>query len=100
MLDEDDQEFLAQMGKQLDESIQELKKEEVQLMTRFGEERMSELRMYWKKEYEPVDINEIGRCMDYYDRKLIWIWSCLEETHSKRALVGKNYMLMSNVPAK
>jgi len=62
------------------------------------------LRMYWNKEFDPAEMEEVRRFIDHDDRKLIWIWSRLEQSHNKRALVGQSYMVMSselmNLPGK
>lgn len=96
MIDREDQEFLSQMARQLDATIQELKEEEAKSLAGLNKERVRELNMYWNKEFDPAEMEEMRRFIDHDDRKLIWIWSRLERSHNRRALVGQSYMVMSN----
>jgi hypothetical protein len=88
----EDQLFIAEMVKQLDESIQRLSAEEMRLSAKLGEERVMELREYWQKELPAAEDEAFKLAMDHEDKKLTWIWLRLQRIHESRAKAGQALM--------
>lgn len=91
----DDRAFLEEMARALDASLRELEAEEARLREAIGEERVEELRTYLRREFEPVDIEEIRRNLDYDDRKLISTWIRLERNRARRVAAGRGAMVLN-----
>jgi hypothetical protein len=94
----DDAEFMAQMARQLDESILELGKRQQVLVEYIGIERVEELRELWDRTLDPADEEQLRRSLDWRDRELLWIWSRQRRAHSARANVGQAFMRQGIVP--
>lgn len=90
----DDRSFLEEMARMLDASMRELEDEEERLRAAIGEERVNELRTYLRREFEPIDIEEIRRNLDYDDRKLISTWIRLERNRARRVAAGRGAMAL------
>lgn len=88
----DDQAFINEMVKGLDESIRDLAELERGLVDRLGDERVAELREYWLKQMQPEDEEAFKLSLDHNDKMLIWYWSRLKRAHQSRAQAGKALM--------
>ena len=88
----EDQEFIGEMIRELDETIRRLVAEEQRLVTRLGDERVAELREYWHKELPPAEEESFKLAMDHEDKKLTWIWFRLQRVHHSRAKAGQTLM--------
>lgn len=91
-LNQDDQVFISEMVKQLDESIRRLQAEEKRLLSKIGKERTDELREYWQKELPATDEEAFRLAMDHEDKKLTWIWLRLKSIQTKRIQAGHALM--------
>jgi hypothetical protein len=99
---QDEQEFLEQMAKQLDATIQTLKQEEIRLLDHLGEDRVRDLDQYRRSVRDPHDVSqywqpeldthEMRGTLDYADRKLLALWSRIERIQENRALAGRILM--------
>lgn len=89
---QEDQEFIGEMIRELDETIRRLVAEEQRLVGRLGEERVAELREFWQKELPPTEEESFKLAMDHEDKKLTWIWFRLERVHHSRAKAGQALM--------
>jgi hypothetical protein len=88
----EDQEFIGEMIRELDETIRRLVAEEQRLATKLGEERVAELREYWQKELPPAEEETFKLSMDHEDKKLTWIWFRLKRVHYSRSKAGQALM--------
>jgi hypothetical protein len=91
-LTQDDQDFISQMVRELDESIRRLVAEEQRLTSKLGSERVSELWEYWRSELPSADEEQFKLAMDHEDKKLTWIWLRLKRIHQSRAKAGQALM--------
>jgi hypothetical protein len=91
----DDRSFLEEMARRLDASLRELEEEEESLRALVGEERVAELRSYLRREFEPADIEEMRRTLDYDDRRLISVWIRLERNRARRVAAGRGAMVLN-----
>ncbi|MDD4913952.1 MAG: hypothetical protein PHW13_02785 [Methylococcales bacterium] len=89
---QDDQDFISEMIRELDESIRRLVAEEQRLSARLGAERVSELWEFWQKELPSADEERFKLAMDHEDKKLTWIWLRLKRIHQSRAKAGQALM--------
>jgi len=88
----EDQVFIGEMIKELDETIHRLVAEEQRLSLRLGDERIAELREYWQKELPAGDEEAFRLAMDHDDKKMTWIWLRLKRVHQSRAQAGQALM--------
>lgn len=93
-MDPDDRAFLEEMARTLDASMRELEQEADRLTAIIGEERVAELAAYLRREFEPVDLEEMRRGLDYDDRRLLSIWIRLERNRSHRVAAGRRTMIL------
>lgn len=91
----DDRFFLEEMARRLDASMRELEEEAESLEAVIGEERVVELGAYLRREFEPVDLEEIRGTLDYDDRRLLSIWIRLERNRARRIAAGRSAMALS-----
>jgi hypothetical protein len=94
-MDDEIEQFLAEMAKGADATTHELEIEEAALRTLVGDERAQELELLWTKQLDPVDEEDVKRYMDWNDKKLIWLWHRLERSRERRAVAGRAYMIRS-----
>lgn len=87
-----DKEFIQAMVRQLDTSIRKLADEEVMISEKLGQERVEELSELWFEELSYDEANEFKLSMDYWDKKLIWVWAHLKRAHATRAKAGQACM--------
>jgi hypothetical protein len=92
-MDDEIEQFLAEMVKGADATTHELEIEEAALRAIIGRERTEELEQLWMKELDPADEEDVKRYMDWNDRKLVWIWSRLERSRERRRAAGRAYMI-------
>jgi len=71
-MDKADKEFIENMVRELDASIEKLVKQEKSLMAKLGEERTEELSELWLEQLSAEEADELKRGLDYLDKKLIW----------------------------
>ncbi len=88
----EDQAFINEMVKELDESIRRLAAEEKRLAQKLGEERVLELREYWLKQMPGEEEEAFKLALDHNDKKLTWIWFRLKRAHQARARAGQALM--------
>jgi hypothetical protein len=88
----EDAQFLEQMVRQLEATIQELGDREVRLAAALGGERVAELRDLWEKRLDREEELEFRRTLDWTDRELLWVWARLQRARSARAEAGKAIM--------
>jgi len=93
---DDIQQFLAEMARGADATTHELELKEARLRALVGQERAVELEQLWAKQLDPVDEEDIKRCMDWNDKELIWTWSRLERSRERRAAAGRAHMIHSH----
>lgn len=94
-MDDETEQFLAEMVKGSEETTHELEEGEAALRALLGSERVEELAQLWSRQLDPADEEEIKRYMDWNDKKLIWIWRRLEVSRERRAAAGRAYMVHS-----
>ncbi|VFU08588.1 hypothetical protein [Methylocella tundrae] len=94
-MDDEIEQFLAEMAKGAEATIHELEIEEATLRALIGDERVEELEQLWTKQLDPADEEDIKRYMDWDDKKLIWIWHRLERSRERRVAAGRAYMIRS-----
>jgi hypothetical protein len=88
---EDDQ-FMVEMARQLDESIGKLDQREQVLVSYIGRERVEEIRELWDGTLDRSEEEELRRSLDWRDRELLWIWSRKRRAQSARTNVGQAFM--------
>jgi hypothetical protein len=88
----EDQEFITEMVRELDDSIRSLAAEEKRLMNRLGDERVAELKEYWQKKMPAEDEEAFRLALDHNDKKLTWIWFRLQRARQSRAKAGQALM--------
>ncbi|NJD06153.1 MAG: hypothetical protein FIA97_06600 [Methylococcaceae bacterium] len=88
----DDSEFLLQMVRQLDTSIQELQQREKQLRDAMDGDRIEELEEFHGQIMSPEDEHSCRRSLDWRERELLWIWRRLARARSARANAGQAMM--------
>jgi len=91
----EDRAFLEETARALDASMRELEEEEERLKEIIGDERAQELGAYLRREFEPVDIEEIRRTLDFDDRRLISVWIRLERNRARRVAAGRSAMTLN-----
>ncbi len=94
-MDDEIEQFLAEMAKGADVTTHELELEEAALRALIGGERAGELELLWTNQLDPADEEDVKRYMDWNDKKLIWIWHRLERSRERRVAAGRAYMLHS-----
>ena len=95
-MNERDQEFLAGMVQQLDETIRKLVIEEHELIHKLGDARVQELKEFWNQELTSEEETEFNRTLDYWEKSLICTWANLRRTHQSRAQVGQTLMKLNS----
>ena len=90
----DDRAFLEQMAASLDSSLRELEEEAARVSAELGEERVVELGAFYRRELEPVDLEEMRRSLDFDDRKLLSLWVRLERNRARRVAAGRKAMAL------
>ncbi|MBY6242269.1 hypothetical protein [Methylosinus sp. Sm6] len=90
----DDRSFLEQMATTLDASIRVLEAETRDLAAHIGEERVAELRAYFRRELEPIDLEELRNALDFDDRRLLSLWARLERNRARRVAAGRKTMAL------
>ncbi|ATQ68608.1 MULTISPECIES: hypothetical protein [Methylosinus] len=90
----DDRSFLEQMATTLDASIRELESDAEHLSADIGEERVAELRAFFRRELEPIDLEEIRGTLDFDDRRLLSLWVRLERNRARRVAAGRKTMAL------
>ncbi|PWB84281.1 MAG: hypothetical protein C3F11_02105 [Methylocystaceae bacterium] len=93
-MDPDDRSFLEEMARTLDASLRGLEEEAQRLTAVIGEDRVNELAAYLRKEFEPVDLEEIRRNLDYDDRRLLSVWIRIERNRGRRVAAGRRTMTL------
>jgi hypothetical protein len=88
----DDNEFLVQMVRQLDTSIQELQEREQLLRKAMDGDRLEELEEFHDQVMAPEDEHTCRRSLDWRERELLWIWRRLARARSARANAGQAMM--------
>lgn len=88
----EDQEFITEMIRELDDSIRSLAAEEKRLMNKLGDERVAELKEYWQKQMPAEDEESFRLALDHNDKKLTWVWFRLKRAHQSRAKAGQALM--------
>jgi hypothetical protein len=91
----EDRAFLEETARALDASMRELEEEAERLKEILGDERTQELQAYLRREFEPVDIEEIRRTLDFDDRRLISVWIRLERNRARRVAAGRSAMTLN-----
>lgn len=91
---QEDQEFIGEMIRELDETIRKLVAEERRLADKLGLERVAELKEFWHKQMAPEDEEAFKLSLDHEDKKLTWIWFRLKRIHTARAQAGQALMKM------
>ncbi|BBU61350.1 hypothetical protein MSC49_12850 [Methylosinus sp. C49] len=91
----EDRAFLEETARALDASMRELEQESERLQEVVGEERAQELQAYLRREFEPVDIEEIRRTLDFDDRRLISVWIRIERNRARRVAAGRSAMTLN-----
>ncbi len=94
-MDADGQEFLHGMVTQLDDTILKLVAEERALASKVGDDRVEELREFWKQELSAEEEQEFKRTLDYWDKALIRTWARSKRAHHTRAQVGHTLMKLN-----
>jgi hypothetical protein len=94
-MDDELEQFLAEMAKGADATTHELEIEEATLRALVGDQRAKELELLWTKQLDPADEEDVKRYMDWNDKKLIWLWHRLERSRERRAAAGRAYMIRS-----
>lgn len=92
MMTKADKEFIDEMVIQLDNSIRKLVDQEQMIMEKLGDERVKILNELWLEKLSYDEANEFKRSMDYWDKKLIWVWAHLKRAHTSRMKAGQAYM--------
>ncbi len=95
-MNERDQEFLAGMVQQLDETIRKLVVQEYDLINKIGDARVQELKEFWNQELTPEEETEFNRTLDYWEKILIRTWANSRRTHQSRAQVGQTLMKLNS----
>jgi ribosomal 50S subunit-associated protein YjgA (DUF615 family) len=90
----DDRAFLEQMAASLDSSLRELEEEAARISAELGDERVAELGAFFRRELEPVDLEEMRRSLDFDDRKLLSVWVRLERNRTRRVAAGRKAMAL------
>jgi hypothetical protein len=88
----EDKEFLNDMIVQLDESIRQMAILEKETIERIGRVRVEELREFWKQELSEEEERFFRMSMDYWDKKLIQIWTRTKRIRHTRAEAGHTFM--------
>ena len=96
-MDKADKEFIEKMVRELDASIEKLVEQQKSLMNKLGEERADELSELWLEQLSAEETDEFKRSMDYWDKKLIWVWAHLQRAHRYRAEAGQAYMKLNKI---
>ncbi|OAI29667.1 hypothetical protein A1351_00965 [Methylosinus sp. R-45379] len=91
----EDRAFLEETARALDASMRELEQEAERLQEVVGDERAQELQAYLRREFEPVDIEEIRRTLDFDDRRLISVWIRIERNRARRVAAGRSAMTLN-----
>ncbi|MGY6275776.1 hypothetical protein [Methylomonas sp. MgM2] len=89
---QEDQVFINEMVKELEDSIRNLVEEEQRLKDKLGEERVAELREYWLKQLPAEEEEAFKLGLDHNDKKLTWIWFRLKRAHKARTRAGQALM--------
>ncbi len=92
MMIERDKAFIDNMVLVLDASIRNLVTQEQMITEKLGEERVEELNEFWLEQLFDDEANEFKLSMDYWDKKLIWVWAHLKRVHTSRMKAGQAYM--------
>ena len=82
------------MATTLDASIRELEADAEHLSADMGEERVAELRAFFRRELEPIDLEEIRSTLDFDDRRLLSLWVRLERNRARRVAAGRKTMAL------
>lgn len=90
----DDRAFLEHMAVTLDASMRELEDEAQRLSIDIGAERVAELGAYLRREFEPVDLEELRSTLDFDDRRLLSLWIRLERNRARRVAAGRKAMAL------
>ena len=88
----EDQVFINEMVKELEESIRNLIEEEQKLIGKLGDERVAELREYWLKQLPTEEEEAFKMALDHNDKKLTWIWFRLKRAQQARVNAGQALM--------
>jgi hypothetical protein len=91
-----DEEFLHDMVRQIEETIRKLVTEEKELITKIGVERVEELREFWKQELSEEEDRFFRMTLDYWDKILIRVWARSKRLHHTRAEVGHTFMKLNS----
>lgn len=94
-MDDEIEEFIAEMAKGADATTHELEIEEATLRAIVGDQRAEELELLWTRQLDPADEEDVKRYMDWNDKKLIWLWHRLERSRERRRAAGRAYMIRS-----
>ena len=92
----EDEEFLAGMVLQLDQTIRKLVIEEQELIRKLGDARVQELKEFWNQELTGEEETDFKRTLDYWDKILIRTWADSKRTHLSRAHVGQTLMKLNS----
>lgn len=88
----EDQDFIIQMVKELEQSIRHLVAEERRLTDKLGHERVAELLEFWQKRMPAEEEEAFKLALDHNDKKLTWIWLRLKRARQSRAKAGQALM--------
>lgn len=89
-------EFVYEMVKQLDETIQKLTIDEQNTKAKIGQDRLEELTDYWEHNLDEEEEAELKLSFDHWDRVMISTWAHMQRVHETRALAGQTLMKESN----
>lgn len=88
----DEGDFLLQMVRQLDATIQELQQRETMLRDAMDGDRVEELEEFHGQLMSPEDEHTCRRSLDWRERELLWVWRRLARARSARANAGQSMM--------
>jgi hypothetical protein len=88
----EDQAFIREMARELDDSLRSLVDEERRLAAKLGDTRVTELQEYWQKQMPAEEEETFKLLLDHNDKKLIWVWLRLGRVRQSRAKAGQALM--------
>ncbi|MDD5214686.1 MAG: hypothetical protein PHQ03_03985 [Methylococcales bacterium] len=88
----DDKEFLNEMATHLNGTIKELVVEEKEVADKIGAMRVAELKEFWNHELSDDEERFFRTSLDYWDKKLIYVWARIKRVRQTRLQVGHTIM--------
>ena len=82
----------ADVTRELEQSIGELRETEEYLVTCIGHQRVEELREFWLAEFNVNDLAEFLQESTYRERLLIGTWTRLQRVSSLHVIVCREHM--------